>query len=108
MSVSFFLPVAWAPGSERRLLPNPESAFYGGPKEFHPFCRRASRAIKSEIVAVVPKRAERTPVPGAGFSPEAVPGNELEKNDTRNRQPRHSVLKSYNERLTPKTNRKLK
>jgi hypothetical protein len=57
---------------------------------------------------VDPAKAERTPVPGAGFSPEAVPGNELEKNDTRNRQPRHSVLKSYNERLTPKTNRKLK
>jgi hypothetical protein len=80
----------------------------GDRKNFIHFFRRASRAIKNEIVAVVPQKAERTPVPGAGFSPEAVPGNELEKNDTRNRQPRHSVLKSYNERLTPKTNRKLK
>jgi hypothetical protein len=31
------------------------------------------RAIRIEIVAVVPLKAERTPVPGAGFSPEAVP-----------------------------------
>jgi hypothetical protein len=30
-----FCPFAWAPGSEWRLLPNPVSAFYGGPKEFH-------------------------------------------------------------------------
>jgi hypothetical protein len=73
-----FCPFAWAPESERRLLPNPVSAFYGGPKEFHLFVPRASRAIKNEIVAVVPQKAERTPVPGAGFSPEAVPGNEVE------------------------------
>ena len=78
----------------------------GDRKNFILCFRRASRAIKNEIVAVVPKKAERTPVPGAGFSPEAVPGNEVEKNDTRNRQPRHSVLKSYNEGLTPKTNRR--
>jgi hypothetical protein len=48
-------------------------------------------------------KAERTPVPGAGFSPEAVPGNEVEGDDTRNRQQRHSGLKSNDERLTPKS-----
>jgi hypothetical protein len=57
----------------------------------------------NEIVAVVPQKAERTPVPGAEFSPEAVPGNEVESKNTRNRQPRHSGLKSNDERFTPKS-----
>lgn len=78
----------------------------GDRKNFILLSAELREQIKSEIVAVVPKKAERTPVPGAGFSPEAVPSNELEKNGTRNRQPRHSVLKSYNEGLTPKTNRR--
>jgi hypothetical protein len=32
-------------------------------------------AFKLQIVSVVPWKAERTPVQGAGFSPEAVPSN---------------------------------
>jgi hypothetical protein len=42
----------------------------------------------NEIVVVVPQKAERTPMLGAGFSPEAVPGNEVESKDTRNCQQR--------------------
>jgi hypothetical protein len=75
----------------------------GDRKNFIRFLWRASRATKNEIVAVVPQKAERTPVPGAGFSPEAVPGNEVESKNTRNRQPRHSGLKSNDERFTPKS-----
>jgi len=42
---------------------------------------------------VVPQKAERTPVLGAGFSREAVLGDEVEKkNDTRNRQPTASEV----------------
>jgi hypothetical protein len=51
----------------------------GDRKNFIFLFGRASRASKNEIVAVVPQKAERTPVPGAGFSPEAVPGNEVER-----------------------------
>jgi hypothetical protein len=75
----------------------------GDRKNFIHFFRRASRAIKNEVVAVVPQKAERTPVPGAGFSPEAVPGNEVERmtpetvsHAIRDRGPK-------NERLTPKS-----
>jgi hypothetical protein len=75
----------------------------GDRKNFIRFLRRASRATKNEIVAVVPQKAERTPVPGAGFPPEAVPGNEVKRDDIRKRQPRHSGFKSNNERLTPKS-----
>jgi hypothetical protein len=32
---------------------------------------------------VVPLKAERAPVPGAGFSPEAVPGDSAETKNTR-------------------------
>jgi len=39
--------------------------------------------VKSEIVAVVPVKAKGAPVPGAGFSPEAVPGNLAEMKNTR-------------------------
>ena len=39
--------------------------------------------MKSEIVAVVPLKAERAPVPGAEFSPEAVSGNLAEMKNTR-------------------------
>jgi hypothetical protein len=42
----------------------------GDRKNFHLGFRQA---IRNEIVVVVPPKAERTPVPGAGFSPEAVP-----------------------------------
>ena len=35
--------------------------------------------MTNEIVGVDPGKAEGTPVPGAGFSPEAVPGNEQER-----------------------------
>jgi hypothetical protein len=43
---------------------------------------------KNEIVPVVPLKAERAPVPGAGFSPEAVPGNSVEMKHTyQNRDP---------------------
>jgi hypothetical protein len=43
-------------------------------------CEPASS--KEEILAVVPLKAEGAPVPGAGFSPEAVPGNSAEMEDT--------------------------
>jgi hypothetical protein len=48
------------------------------------FCELASG--KDEIVAVVPLKAEGAPVPGAGFSPDAVPGNSAEMEDTRTNQ----------------------
>jgi hypothetical protein len=40
------------------------------------------RAIQNEIVVVVPLKAEGAPVPGAGFSPEAVLGNSAETKNT--------------------------
>ena len=40
---------------------------------------RGFGAVENEIVAVVPEKAEGTPVPGAGFSPEAVPDNVVER-----------------------------
>jgi hypothetical protein len=48
------------------------------------FCELAS--AKDEIVAVVPLKAEGAPVPGAGFSPDAVPGNSAEMENTRTNQ----------------------
>jgi hypothetical protein len=41
-------------------------------------CVSELASLKNEIVGVVPEKAEGTPVPGAGFSPESVPGNEVE------------------------------
>jgi len=64
------------PKVEWRMLPNPASAFYGGDSKnlkLQNFCELASD--KDEIVAVVPLKAEGAPVPGAGLSPDAVPGN---------------------------------
>lgn len=46
----------------------------GDRKNFAVVPQRAMRVIMNEIVAVVPEKAEGTPVPGAGFSPEAGPG----------------------------------
>jgi hypothetical protein len=86
MSISLFLPVCLGTRKREAAAPKPRECFLWGTEEFHLFVRRASRAIKNEIVAVVPQKAERTPVPGAGFSPEAVPGNEVERDDTRNLQ----------------------
>ena len=40
-------------------------------------------SYNNEIVMVVPLKAEGAPVPGAGFSPEAVPGNAAETRNTR-------------------------
>jgi hypothetical protein len=37
----------------------------------------------NEIVVAVPLKAEGAPVPGAGFTPEAVPGNSAEMKNTR-------------------------
>jgi hypothetical protein len=41
------------------------------------------RARRNEIVVVVPLKAERTTVQGAGFSPEAVPGNSAKRRTPR-------------------------
>jgi hypothetical protein len=62
---------------------------------------------KDEIVAVVPLKAEGAPVPGVGFSPEAVPGNSAETKNTQNHQP---LVKEFgDETLTlNKRNTKLK
>jgi hypothetical protein len=38
-----------------------------------------AREKQNEIVVVVPSKAEGVPVPGAGFSPEAVPGNSAKR-----------------------------
>ncbi len=65
------------------MLPNPASAFYGGPLEFQLLALREQASSKDEIVAVVPLKAEGAPVPGAGFSPEAVPGKSAETENTR-------------------------
>jgi hypothetical protein len=43
---------------------------------------REHEAINSEIVGVVPEKAERAKALGAGFSPDAVPGNEAERRRT--------------------------
>jgi hypothetical protein len=52
----------------------------GDRKNFIPdYSEARERLDKTEIVAVVPLKAERTPVPGAGFSPEAVPGKAVER-----------------------------
>ena len=65
------------------MLPNPASAFYGGQQQFQLPILRKHASDKNEIVAVVPLKAEGAPVPGAGFSPEAVPGNSAETKNTR-------------------------
>ncbi|HZR77648.1 MAG TPA: hypothetical protein VFA58_00475 [Chthoniobacterales bacterium] len=65
------------------MLPNPASAFYGGPEQFQPQIARELASYQNEIVAVVPLKAEGAPVPGAGFSPEAVPGKSAETKNTR-------------------------
>ena len=44
-------------------------------------CEQASN--QNEILLVAPLKAEGAPVPGVGFSPEAVPGNSAETKDTR-------------------------
>ena len=80
--------------SEWRLLPNPVSAFSGGPQEFHPPPCESSERDKVELLMVVPEKAEGTPVPGAGFSPEAVPGNEVERRRHGLIQLEHSTLTS--------------
>ena len=78
-----FLPVCLGTWSEWRMLPNPASAFYGGQQEFQSLILREQASDKNEIVVVVPLKAEGAPVPGAGFTPEAVPGNSAEMKNTR-------------------------
>jgi hypothetical protein len=54
----------------------------GDRKNFNCESFASMRADKDEIVAVGPLKAEGAPVPGAGFSPEAVPGNSAENEET--------------------------
>ena len=56
-------------------------------KNFNRLFFRELASSKNEIIAVVPLKAEGAPVPGAGFSPEAVPGNSAENEGHQNGQP---------------------
>ncbi|MBV8832758.1 MAG: hypothetical protein JO108_26450 [Acidobacteriaceae bacterium] len=78
-----FLPVCL--GIQKRMAhaPKPSEWFLLGTSRISTanFCEQAS--YNNEIVAVVPLKAEGAPVPGAGISPEAVPGNSAETKNTR-------------------------
>jgi hypothetical protein len=55
------------------------SAFHGGPKNFTDVLWASFARIQKQILWLVPWKAERTPVQGAGFSPEAVPSKQRKK-----------------------------
>ncbi len=85
MCIFSFCPFAWAPESEGDCSQAEAVLCPGDRNNFHCQSVRASSAINSEIVGVVPEKAERTKVPGAGFSPDAVPGNEAKEKEQQNR-----------------------
>jgi hypothetical protein len=67
--------------------PKPSECFlWHHRKNFTPEVSASSRALKDEIVAVMPLKAEGAPAPGAGFSLEAVPGNSVGNEEHQNHQ----------------------
>lgn len=71
-------------GTQKRVAPapKPRQRFLWGTERISPFFFSLAASIRHEIVSVVPQKAERTRVPGAGFSPEAVPGKAGSKDRT--------------------------
>ncbi len=72
--ISFFLPVCRGTLKRVAAAPNPSKCFLPGTARISPASLR-ERASQERIVGVLPKKAERTPASGAGFSPEAVPND---------------------------------
>jgi hypothetical protein len=84
LSVSRFL--ARLPGHPKKRVahaPKPSECFLWGTGRISTAKFGELASYNNEILAVVPLKAEGAPVPGAGFSPEAVPGNSAETKNTR-------------------------
>jgi hypothetical protein len=70
---SSFCPISLGIRKRVAAAPNEGSAFLGDRKNFVPAFKASCEHSTAQNCLVDPKKAERTPVPGAGLSPDAVP-----------------------------------